>query len=86
MATVKIIGAAWGAVGGKCGAAGCATDVTQLVRQKVQSSIFKFTADDSTFGDPNYGEKKHFGVVYQVNDEIWAFACEEGQTVILRSQ
>jgi hypothetical protein len=58
---IRVIGAAYGSkIAG--------VDVTALVQQRLDAGNDDVIVNNEQFGDPHPGEKKRFGIVYQLLD------------------
>jgi hypothetical protein len=78
-AGINVIQAAYGAVQGT-------KVVTAIVQDLLSRGGTSFTADNATLGgDPAQGHDKHFAMTYRVGSTVFSFACEEGETVRLRT-
>jgi hypothetical protein len=83
IAKITVIQAVYGASSGDRNAT---KDVTVIVQRLVDRGITSFIADNKTFeGDP-INTDKHFAVSYMVGSSRFAFACQEGQEVGLRTR
>ncbi len=83
LAGIRVIQAVYGASQG-------VRDVTGRVQQLVDSGSATFKADNSTLvpppdKDPAQGHDKHFAMNYTIDSRRFTFACQEGQTVTLRT-
>ncbi len=82
-ARITVIQAVYGATSGK---QNVTKDVTGIVQRLVDRGITSFIANNKTFeGDP-IQTGKHFAMTYMVGSSRFAFACQEGQEVGLRTR
>jgi hypothetical protein len=78
-AGITVIQAVYGAVQGS-------KVVTAIVQDLLSRGGSSFVADNATLGgDPAQGHDKHFAMTYRTGSTIFSFACEEGETVRLRT-
>ncbi len=82
-AKITVIQAVYGATSGR---ENRTNDVTGIVQKLVDRGITSFIANNKTFeGDP-IQTGKHFAMSYMVGSSRFAFACDEGQEVGLRTR
>ena len=77
--------AVYGALPGGDESTAQAADVTAIVQATVNESGGPIACNDATFGDPSFGNQKHFAAVVNRGGTDFYFACLEGQTIDFRN-
>ena len=83
MATLTVVFAVYGAIGGGGNENDSqAVDVTDVLQTAINANDGIVAINNSTMGgDPSSGNKKHFGAIVALDGVNRAFACQEDQTI-----
>ncbi len=77
--------AVYGALPGGDPSAAQASDVSGILQAFLNMGITTVAIDNNSFGDPSYGNQKHFMAVVDRGGRELHFACVEGQSINFES-
>jgi hypothetical protein len=81
MATLKVVFAVYGALPGGDKNQAQAFNVKAQLQNLIDSERGVVGISDSNFGDPSFGNVKHFGACVNRDGQDLFFACQENQII-----
>ena len=81
MATLKVVFAVYGALPNGNKSEAQAFDVKAQLQNLINAEAGVVGISDSNFGDPSYGNVKHFGACVNRDGVDHFFACQENQVI-----